>query len=329
MDQFNFFKGFNPEIDKVILKLQSEKKPKKDKPNKKQNVSIWNSSFFDQPQEQSSSSSQQSKNVSASKKSNNLNITHLKKDELSQMMKKVMLQFLESKKMSINRLENLIKNMDTKKITKKSMKDKIILFSKLLSIPIVFQKKNIRFDDPSQISVTPHYNRKENLFLKQIYEMNNVIDFTMKNMSNLLESQYFLYCILESIKIYYPDLIPQQYKCLTFLNMYQLVHPANYKDVVHFLKETFPTIFFIIQELGLDVKSNKKKFNRYLFINEPETTQKKNDNYILKILHNHEIPKIFFKRIINLNSSSVRYQLMTSMQENTIFEIFENEEFCT
>jgi arsenate reductase-like glutaredoxin family protein len=318
MEQYNFFKGIHPEIDEEILKIQSRQKEKKS--SKKQQKTIWNPSFFD------SSSQEESKTYRSTKKKEETNITHLKKDELSQIMKNVMLQFLESKRMSINKLENLIKNMDTKKITKKSMKDKIILFSKLLSIPIVFQEKKIRFDVPSQISVTPHYNRKENLFLKKIYEMNNVIHFRLENISNLQEAQYFLYCLLKSIKIYYPNLIPQQYKCLTFLNIYQLVHPTNYKDVVHFLKETFPTIFFIIQELGL--KNKKEKFNRYLFINEPETTQKKNDNYILKELHNHEIPKIFLRRIINVNSLSVIYELMTSLEKNTTFEIFENEEFC-
>jgi hypothetical protein len=324
MEQYNFFKGIHPDIDREILKIQSLKKTKKPKSTKKKYKTVWDPSFFDTPdQETSSFSQQQSKSYAFGPSNDSLNITHLNKEQLFEIMKNVMLQFLQTKKLSINRLENLIESIDSKKITKKAMKEKIIFFAKLLTIPMTYQKKKTRFDHQSRIVTEPHFNLKENMILKNVYHTSNEIIFHIQNTPDLPEEKYFLYCILAAVKFYYSNVIPDKYKCLTFLNIFQLLQPRNYSDILTFVQESFPSIFFIIQENGFENLHQKKRFSRYIFMNDKQITES-----ITKTLGNHYIPKIFLKKNVSTKPYTVSFLLLTSAKGQIRIPIADKEEFC-
>lgn len=333
MDQYNFFKGLNSEIDNEIIKIQQPKKKvtksqdsKKVQtklPLKKQNKSIWDASFFEPPELHSE---QQTKSLAT--RGNQLNITHMKKQELFEIMKNVMTQFLESKKLSILRLQNIIENIDIQKITKKTIKDKIILFSKLLSIPMIHEKKKIRFQNEIKIPIQPHYNLKENNIMKNIFAKNKLLNFGFQNTNNMMEYEYFLYCILKSIKIYYPDFIPSRYKCLTFSNINNLVQPKSFQDVVKFLHENFSSIFFIIQEIGMQCTTGKRFYSRIFFINDPTLNSNTKTTY-LDVLRNNKSPKIFLQKIVSANPSSIKFKIVSSAKEDVVLDVHKNEEFCS
>lgn len=331
MDQYNFFKGLNSNIDEEISKIQFEKpqrkqkKTKKDKKQKEHSVSVWNSSFFNPPTKQKSSSSEQSKNITTSNALENLNIGSLKKDKLFEVMKNVMLQFLYKKKLSIIRLENLIENLDSRHITKKTMKDKIMFFSTLLSIPIKHKKKTVNFDSQSRTVTKSFYNLKEIRTLRSLYTKRTEILFNVVNTPNLgqEEEKYLFYCILASVKFYYPNLIPDHYKCLTFSNIYQLVQPKTYTDIVDFVQEVFPSIVFIIQETGHNKFNEKRRYSRYYLMNENLSKES-----IVDILENQEIPKICLRKIASVKPEIVLFRLLTSSKSEVVLPIGEDVEFC-
>jgi len=306
MDQYNFFKGLNSNIDEEISKIQSEK------PQKKQ-------------RKQKSSSTEQSKNITASNALENLNIGYLKKDKLFEVMKNVMLQFLYKKKLSIIRLEYLIENLDSKHITKKTMRDKIMFFTTLLSIPIKYKRKTANFESQSRTVTESFYNLKEMRALKNLFIKRTEILFNVVNTPNLgeVEEKYFFYCILASVKFYYPDLIPDRYKCLTFYNIYQLVQPKTYTDIVDFVQEVFPSIVFIIQETGFNKLKGKRRYTRYYLMNEKLRTES-----IVDILENQEIPKICLRKIASVKPDIVLFRILTSSKSEVVIPIGEDVKFC-
>ena len=325
MEQYNFLKGIHPQIDEEILKIQLKTNSKKTKAMRKQPKTVWDPSFFEPPEQQSSSSlHEESKTfgLGQNKEYQHLNITHLKKNELFEILKNVMLQFLQKKKLPSSRFKKLLDNCDAKQITKKVMKEKIMNFAKLLSIPMVYHKKTTRFEDQSRTVTKPHYNLKQTSMLKNIFKENNDISFTLHDTSKLTEEKYLLYCILASIKFYYPNLIPHRFKCFTFLNIYQIVQPKNYSDIQSFVRIIFPSIFFVIQENGYNKLDERKKFSRYIFINDAKTIDS------IKILSNPQMPKIYLKRNVSATPYTVTYRLLTSSQNKITLPIGKNIEFC-
>lgn len=330
MNQYNFFKGLDTNIDEEISKIQFEKpqrkqkKPKTDKKQKDKSVSVWNPSFFNPSTKQKSSSSEQSKNITTSNALENLNIGSLKKEKLFEVMKNVMLQFLYKKKLSIIRLEYLIENLDSRHITKKTMKDKIMFFSTLLSIPIKHNKKTVNFESQSRTVTESFYNLKETHALKKLFlERTEILFNTINTDLSQEEEKYLFYCILASVKFYYPNLIPDKYKCSTFSNIYQDVQPKTYAGIVDFVQEVFPSIVFIIQEIGRNKFNEKRRYTRYLFMNEnlrPES--------IVDILKNQEIPKIYLRKIASVIPEISLWRLLASSKSKDVLHIGENVEFC-
>lgn len=333
MDQYNLFKGLNSNIDEEISKIQFEKpqrkqkKTKKDKKQKEHSVSVWNSSFFNPPTTQKSSSSEQSKNITTSHALENLNIGSLKKDKLFEVMKNVMLQFLYKKKLSIIRLEYLIENLDSRHITKKTMKDKIMFFSTLLSIPIKHNKKTVNFESQSRTVTESFYNLKDTRALKKFFlERTEILFNTINTDLSKEEEKYLFYCILASVKFCYPNLItpnliPYKYKCSTFSNIYEVVQPKTYAGIVDFVQKVFPSIVFIIQEVGYSKFKEKRRYTRYLFMNEKQES-------IVDILNNQDIPKIYLRKIASVIPEISLWRLLASSKSEVVLPIGDEIEIC-
>jgi hypothetical protein len=346
MEQYNFFKGINSKIDGQIQKLYAQQ-------TKKQGKSIWDPTFFDPPNSQQHikpskstfESPKEEKKIPTKKwqksllsklnflkkktpreqfkdfRAQEINITHLKKNVLFQIMKEMMSEYL--KRNHILSIENIVKNLNENEITTKTIKEKIILFGELLSIPVIYKRKNIKFQNQIRTTITPFYNLKQKVNLNKIYEQNNLISFTFPNNIVLFEPQYFLYCILESIKILFPETIPNKYKCLTFENIYQLLPSKSYSSVSNFLTETFPEIFFIIKEIGFSSEKSPKFF-RYIFINQP--VQK--DKNLLDLLGNSRVKKIFIEKVSIKNPLFISFKLLSSAKNITHIFLNPNKEFC-
>lgn len=351
MEQYNFFKGLNFIIDGEIKKLQVQQ-------TKKQGKSIWDPAFFDPPKSQQQkiptikpsksilespkhekkiptkkwqksllcklnflkkkSTDKQLKNVT----SNEIDITHLKKNVLFEIMKEIMFEYL--KRNHNLSLENIVIHLNENEIMTKTIKEKIILFGELLSIPVVYRKKNIKFQNQIRTNIIPYYNLKQKVNLDRLYEQNNLVAFTFPNNIVLFETQYFLYCILKSIKILFPETIPIKYNCLTFENIYQLLSSKSYSSVTNFLTETFPGIVFIIKEIGFSSKNNPKFF-RYIFINRPVQNTKSN---LLDLLQDSHVKKIFIEKVSMKNPLFISFKLLASVKNITHLFLDTNEEFC-
>ena len=328
MEHYNFFKGLNFKIDAEIQNLHCREKKEKSvrEPLKlQQQQSIRKVPKDDKKKSLLSrliflkENSIQTKNVILKE----INISGLKKNVLFQIMKEIMFEYL--KRNHCHCLENIVANLNENEITTKTLKEKIILFGELLSVPVVNTKKKIKFQNQIRTSIIPYYNLREKLNLDKLYEQNNLIFFTFVN-TVLFENQFFLYSILKSIKILFPETIPTKYHCLTFENIYQLLASKKYSSVTNFLTQTFPKIFFIIREIGFSSKDNPKFF-RYVFINKP-VQKSDTKSSLLHLLADDSIKKIFIEKLSMTNPLFTSFKLLAHAKNVTHIFLDANEEFC-
>ena len=307
MEELNFFRGINHKIDKYIEGLSSQHKEKQRfQKIKPQNITLnkheCRQLLLMQTQAKQLpvifSQSKQGEKKITNRKRNKIDITKSNKNELLEILKSLMIQYINCDKKfkmiqnSCDRLKILIKDIYKNDLIVKTIKEKIIIFGNLLSIPIVNNKKNIHFSQQIHYGIIPYYNREQHSFLENIYSANKHILYLSED--ELSENEYLLYSILKSIKYFCPDLIHPQYKTLTFHNMYNLYN--TYQSIVNLIVEKFPEVTIVIKEVGLRTKLTPK-FKRYIFINNNPNTKKR--IYLLKSIYHKEENEYTTYHVIN------------------------------
>ena len=229
-------------------------------------------------QQQTSTKQQQTstKQTKQTKQQNikELDITKLKKSVLFNIMKALMLEYynnITDNSCCIQFIKYIIKNIKINDISLKIIKNKIVIFSELMNVPIKFQKKQLKYNQQKYIIPLQH----NNIIQKKL---NNIFNFPsiklvplnnpMDPMEPIDEFEYFLYCILYSIKksnVY----IPVRLYGLKFSDIYQSLNSKTYPNIIKFISETFPNTIFIIREFGYSSIKSKQKYKRDYIINRP------------------------------------------------------------
>lgn len=309
MEELNFFRGINSKIERYIQGQNPQKNEKQTSQKiKPQNITLDRDEsrqlLFMQTQAKQApltfSQSKQGELKGKKNRKNEINITKSNKNELLDILKSLMIQYINSRKKlktsqnNRDTLQQLIENIHKNDMIIKTIKDKIMIFANLLSIPIVNYKKNVNFSIQARSQIIPYYNRAQHSFLENIYSANKHILYLSED--DLSENEYLLYSILKSIKYFCSDLIHPQYKTLTFRNMFNLYH--TYQSIVNLIVEKFPEITIVIKEVGFR-KSLTPKFKRYIIINNNPKSKKR--IYLLKSIYHKGEDEYTTYHVLNKN----------------------------
>lgn len=309
MEELNFFRGINSKIDTYIQSLGPQQKEKqKSQKIKPKNITLdrHESKQLLLMQTQTKqvpltfSQSKQGEMKIKNSRKNEINITKRNKNELLDILKSLMMQYIDSQKKLktgrnyYDRLQNLVQDIYKNDLIVKTIKEKIIIFGNLLSIPIINNKKKVHFSQQIHYGIVSYYNRAQHSFLENIYSANKHILYLSED--DLSENEYLLYSILKSIKYFCPDLIHPQYKTLTFHNMYNLYH--TYQSIVNLIVEKFPEITIFIKEVGFRTKLTPK-FKRYIIINNNPNSKKR--IYLLKSIYHKGGDEYTTYHVLNKN----------------------------
>jgi len=301
----NFLKGINVEIDNLISLIQRHRKPRNDKTQtsiqgKKQKRqlhkqrSVWDPNFFVSPEQQQlleigrnlllqnlRKITRYHSTQKSVQKSQTLDLRKLKKEVLLEIMKMLMIEYLNEKKSSfpdqVVPIEHIVKHIKTNDITVKVIKEKIKILSQLMNIPILISS-NLKTKFGTKIKYklnAPYYNRLMQRQIKTIfdgkkYDKKVHLKYNgQTSVNDKYETEYFLFSILAAIRTMFEQFIPSHLKCLTFGNISQLIKgnkpELTYPDIIKFISENFPNIMFVIREIGF------KKFSRNYYINQRDT----------------------------------------------------------
>jgi len=315
----NFLKGVNVEMDNLILLLQGHQERgnqklkdsiqgKKQKRQLHKQRTVWDPNFFVSPEQQQLL--EISRNLllqnlrkitsyysiqKSVQKSQILNLRKLKKEVLLEIMKMLMIEYLNKKKFtfpeqvqSIDNIGHIVKNIKTNNITVKVIKEKIKILSQLMNIPILIDSNlKTKFGTKIQYKLnTPYYNRSlqrriKNIFDGKKYDKKVHLKYNgQKSVDDKYETEYFLFSILAAINAMFEQFIPSHLKCLTFGNISQLIKgnkpELTFPDIINFISRNFPNIMFIVKEIGF------KKFSRNYYINQRDTWTNEPVIYIRK-----------------------------------------------
>ena len=315
----NFLKGVNVEMDNLILLLQGHQERgnqklkdsiqgKKQKRQLHKQRTVWDPNFFVSPEQHQLL--EISKNLllqnlrkiisyystqKSVQKSQTLDLRKLKKEVLLEIMKMLMIEYLNEKKFtfpeqvqSINNIGHIVKNIKTNNITVKVIKEKIKILSQLMNIPILIGSNlKTKFGTKIQYKLnTPYYNRSIQRRIKTIfdgkkYDKKVHLKYNgQKSVDDKYETEYFLFSILAAINAMFEQFIPSHLKCLTFGNISQLIKgnkpELTFPDIINFISRNFPNIMFIVKEIGF------KKFSRNYYINQRDTWTNEPVIYIRK-----------------------------------------------
>jgi len=332
----NFLKGVNVEIDNLISLIQRHREHENHKPRtsiqgKKQKRqlhkqrSVWDPNFFVSPEQQQLL--QITRNLllqnlrkiiryhstqKSVQKSQTLDLRKLKKEVLLEIMKMLMIEYLNEKKISfpdqVLPIEHIVKNIKKNDITVKVIKEKIKILSQLMNIPILIDS-NLKTKFGTKIKYklnAPYYNRLMQRQIKNIFDgpqYNKKIHLKYNGQTSVndkYETEYFLFSILAAIRAMFEQFIPSHLKCLTFDNISQLIKgnkpELTYPDIIKFISENFPNIMFVIREIGF------KKFSRNYYINQRDTWTDEPVIYIRKttIRAKDSAKKLIEKTVIDL-----------------------------
>lgn len=278
-------------------KLKGSIQGKKQKRQLHKQRTVWDPNFFVSPEQQQlleisknlllqnlrKITSYYSKQKSV-QKSQTLDLRKLKKEVLLEIMKMLMIEYLNEKKFtfpeqvqSIDNIGHIVKNIKTNNITVKVIKEKIKILSQLMNIPILIDSNlKTKFGTKIQYKLnTPYYNkliqrRIKTIFYGKKYDKKVNLKYNgQKSVDDKYETEYFLFSILAAINAMFEQFIPSHLKCLTFGNISQLIKgnkpELTFPDIINFISRNFPNIMFVIREIGF------KKFSRNYYINQRDT----------------------------------------------------------